>query len=102
MVFVFDIGGDLEIVGEPDCVLERDADADTVAVFRIVFVIAGERVTEILVVDVFDWEVDPEFVVELVWDLDLIELNEYVGVWDWDLDTIGEPEYEDDLDEEDE
>lgn len=90
MVLVLEPTIDLECVGEAVCVLEIEADAETVDVILGVNVGSEDCVTEILVVDVFDWELDLVFVGEVVWDLEPIELKEFVNVWTWDLDSLGE------------
>ena len=91
-VSVFDIGGDLEIVGDADCVLETEEEADTVEVILGVHVNKEVWVPEILVVEVLELELEPEFVGELDSDFDTIELIEYVGVWTEDLEIRGLPE----------
>lgn len=80
IVCVFEPTEDLESVGEADWVLEIEEDAETVDVLPGVHVIRGVRVPEILVVEVFETDIEPERVAELVCVFDMIELKEYVGV----------------------
>jgi len=86
--------GDLERVGEADCVLETEADAEIVLVLYIVLVSIGEVERVLRDVDVLDMELEPELVEELISDFESMELKEFVSVWTWDLDALGEPEYE--------
>ena len=80
IVCVLEPTEDLESVGEADWVLEIEEDAETVDVLPGVHVIRGVRVPEILVVEVFETDIEPERVAELVCVFDMIELKEYVGV----------------------
>jgi len=80
IVCVLEPTEDLERVGEADWVLEIEVDAETVEVLPGVHVIRGVRVPEILVVEVFETEVEPDKVGELVSVFDIMELKEYVGV----------------------
>jgi hypothetical protein len=80
IVCVLEPTEDLERVGEEDWVLEIEVDAETVEVLPGVHVIRGVRVPEILVVEVFETEVEPDKVGELVSVFDIMELKEYVGV----------------------
>jgi hypothetical protein len=80
IVCVLEPTEDLERLGEADWVLEIELDEETVEVLRWVHVITGVCVPEILAVDVFETEVEPERVAELVCVFEVIELNEYVGV----------------------
>lgn len=80
IVCVLEPTEDLESVGEAEWVLEIEEDAETVDVLPGVHVIRGVRVPEILVVEVFETDIEPERVAELVCVFDMIELKEYVGV----------------------
>lgn len=80
IVCVLEPTEDLESVGEADWVLEIEVDAETVDVLPGVHVMRGVRVPEILVVEVFETDIEPERVAELVCVFDSIELKEYVGV----------------------
>ena len=95
IVCVLEPNGDLEIVGEADLVLVTEADAEMVLVLNIVLVTIELADKLLRLVDVLDIELDLVFVGEAVWDLDTIELKEFVCVWTWDLDALGLPEYED-------
>jgi hypothetical protein len=57
-----------------------EEEADTVEVILGVHDTIGLRVPEILVVDVFELEFDPEFVGELVPDFETMGLTEFVCV----------------------
>ena len=87
-VLVLEPTGDLECVGDAVCVFEIEADAETVDVILGVNDMAAVPVPETVEVDVFDWELDFVFVGEVVWDLEPMELKEFVRVWIWDLDSL--------------
>jgi hypothetical protein len=72
--------GDLERVGEADCVLETEADAEIVLVLYIVLVSIGEVERVLRDVDVLDMELEPELVEELISDFESMELKEFVSV----------------------
>ena len=91
-VLVLEPTDDLEWVGDTVCVFEIEADAETVDVILGVNDMAAVPVPDTVAVDVFDWELDFVFVGELIWDLDTIELKEFVRVWIWDLDSLELPE----------
>ena len=99
IVDVLEPTGDLETVGEADWVLETEAEAEIVLVLYIVLVSIGDVERELRLVDVLDIELEPVFVEELVSDFEPMELKEFVSVWTWDLDALGEPEYEDVLED---
>ena len=90
---------DLETVGEADRVLETRAEAETVLVLYILLVTIEVLDWVLRAVEVLETELDLVFVGELVWDLDTIELKEFVGDCDTELETRELPEYEDVLEE---
>ena len=81
IVGVLEPTGDLECVGEAVCVLDIEAEAETVDVSKGVNVNAGVRVTEILVVDVLETDLEPVSVGELDCVFDNAGLNEFVRDW---------------------